>query len=665
MPSGLQLLVLQASTDLPGDSAGFVQDIEIAEQTGISLTEVRYCLEGLEGDRLVSLARLEDRYKALITAEGRLVLSQCRPFSPGPNETQGGRRSIKVVPKGLRSFDPEDADFFLELLPGPRGRDGLPANLRFWKTRIEETDPDKTFTVGVLFGPSGCGKSSLVKAGLLPRLADSVVSVYSEATAHDTEARLLKGLRKHFPDLPADLCLHETLGALRAREGQPTKQKTLLVLDQFEQWLHAKRVEEHTELVQALHQCDGERLQAIVLVRDDFSMALIRFMDELDVKIIQGQNFAAIDLFDLRHAKKVLTAFGRAFGVLPDNLDGITEEQQEFLNQAISGLAQDGRIISVRLALFAEMVKGKDWTRTTLREVGGTEGVGVSFLEETFGSRHANPGHRLHQKAAQLVLKALLPESGTDIKGNMRSYRALLEASGYAERPNEFDDLLRILDGETRLITPTDPERMDTEEGEQHDPAGRYYQLTHDYLVPSLREWLTRKQKETRRGRAELRLAERAASWNAKPENRHLPSVWEWANIRLLTKKRDWTGPQRKMMRRAGRIHGLRALGLTVGVTALVVLGLSIYASGLVRELRNADLAKVPETIEAMRYFHLWTDPALRRVLKAEPEGSEQKLNARLALLPVDSSQLPFLEKPPPRRLIRRTSGRARRLGTV
>ena len=52
-----------------------------------------------------------------------------------------------------------------------------------------------------------------------------------------------------------------------------------------------------------------------------------------------------------------------------------------------------------------------------------------------------------------------------------------------------------------------------------------YYQLAHDYLVHSLRDWLTRKQRETRRGRAELRLAERSASWNAKPENRHLPSA--------------------------------------------------------------------------------------------------------------------------------------------
>ncbi|MCH7876332.1 MAG: protein kinase, partial [Gemmatimonadetes bacterium] len=79
---------------------------------------------------------------------------------------------IKIVPKGLRSFDAHDADFFLELLPGPRDREGLPDILRFWKTRIEETDADNTFSVGVIYGPSGCGKSSLVKAGLLPRLSE-------------------------------------------------------------------------------------------------------------------------------------------------------------------------------------------------------------------------------------------------------------------------------------------------------------------------------------------------------------------------------------------------------------------------------------------------------------------------------------------------------------
>ena len=58
------------------------------------------------------------------------------------------------MPKGLRSFDAHDADFFLELLPGPRDRDGLPDSIRFWKTRIEETDADNTFAVGLIYGPS-------------------------------------------------------------------------------------------------------------------------------------------------------------------------------------------------------------------------------------------------------------------------------------------------------------------------------------------------------------------------------------------------------------------------------------------------------------------------------------------------------------------------------
>src|SRR5271166_999975 len=104
------------------------------------------------------------------------------------------------------------------------------------------------------------------------------------------------------------------------------------------------------------------------------------------------------------------------------------------------------------------MVKGKPWTPSTLKEVGGTEGIGLTFLEETFSGSTAPPEHRFHQKAAQAVLKALLPESGTDIKGQMRSRQELLEASGYANRPRDFDDLIRILDPELRLITPTDPE---------------------------------------------------------------------------------------------------------------------------------------------------------------------------------------------------------------
>src|SRR5207244_3253750 len=90
------------------------------------------------------------------------------------------QQPLKLVPKGLRSFDAHDADFFLELLPGARDREGLPESIRFWKTRIQERDSDNTFSVGLIYGPSGCGKSSLVKAGLLPQLSSAVIAVYLE-----------------------------------------------------------------------------------------------------------------------------------------------------------------------------------------------------------------------------------------------------------------------------------------------------------------------------------------------------------------------------------------------------------------------------------------------------------------------------------------------------
>src|SRR5262249_10013449 len=152
-------------------------------------------------------------------------------------------------------------DFFLELLPGPRDRDGLPDSLRFWKTRIEEQDADATFSVGLIYGPSGCGKSSLVKAGLLPRLSSIVMAVYVEATDGETETRLLNGLRKRCPVLPDNLGLKDTLAALRRGRVVPPGKKVVIILDQFEQWLHARKDEQNNELVQALRQCDGGRVQ--------------------------------------------------------------------------------------------------------------------------------------------------------------------------------------------------------------------------------------------------------------------------------------------------------------------------------------------------------------------------------------------------------------------
>ncbi len=647
----------------------------------------RICLKALA-------KRASERYATAgaMAEDLRHYLAGAGAATPGAErDSVSGRHAAPVVPKGLRSFDAHDADFFLELLPGPRDREGLPESVRFWKARVEGTGPDDTFAVGLLYGPSGCGKSSLVKAGLLPRLAPRVRAVYVEAAAADTRARLLKGLRRACPDLPADAGLADALAALRRGQGLPAGQKVLIVLDQFEQWLHARRAAEDAELVQALRQCDGERVQALVLVRDDFWLAASRFMGELEVELVQGRNLALVDLFDPAHARKVLAAFGRAFGALPERADQRTPEQEAFLDQAVAGLARDGAVISVHLALFAEMVKGRPWTAATLKAVGGMEGVGVTFLEETFTAATAPPGHRQHQAAAQAVLQALLPETGTDIKGNMRAHAELLAASGYAARPADFTALLQILDGELRLLTPTEPAAAGAEAEParpapetvasfsdlptidqpsppvERPPAPGYYQLTHDFLVPALREWLARKQKETRRGRAELRLAERAAAWTARPERRNLPAWWEWLTIRLFTRRRNWTPGQAALMRRAARYHLVRGTVLVVVLAALTLTGLSVrahireerqatQAAGLVGQLLDADIGQVPAAVLALHDYRRWTDPLLEEAhaaaAKAGRDAASQvertrqarrQLRAALGLLPADPGRAEYL----------------------
>ena len=576
---------------------------------------------------------------------------------------------VTIIPKGLRSFDADDASFFLELLPGPRDRSGLPDSLRFWKTRIERTDADETFSVGLIYGPSGCGKSSLVKAGLLPRLSDDVLVVYVEATPEETELRLVAALRKRCPGLPHDQGLTESMAALRRRSGVPAGKKVLVVLDQFEQWLHARKGRERTELVEALRQCDGAGVQCIVMVRDDFWLAVSRFMRDMEIDLVPGRNVALVDLFDVDHAEKVLRAFGQAFGRLPQRLSEATAEQRQFIEQGVASLAQDEKVVGVRLALFAEMTKGKPWTPETLRRSGGADGTGVTFLEETFSAPSAHPTHRLHQRAARSLLAALLPEAGAQIRGHMRSRDELLAASGYAERPHDFADLLRILDSELRLITPTDPEATGDESTNPDRPAApseisqrrqnqphaaddpafapRFYQLTHDYLVPALRAWLTRKQRESRRGRAELLLAERAALWATKPTNRHLPSMSEFARIQWLTDHRTWSPPQRRMMAAARRVHGVRsavaaALSIAAALAILSILDNAFErrreridrTTALVQTLASSDLGQVRESLAALADYRAEAEPLLRRRFDQLAEDKSDRLYTAVALLP-------------------------------
>ena len=119
------------------------------------------------------------------------------------------------------------------------------------------------------------------------------------------------------------------------------------------------------------------------------------------------------------------------------------------------------------------------------------------------------------------------------------------------------------------------------------------------------------------------------------------------------------------MMNRAGRLHGLRTLGVVAGLVTLVLLGLDIrrrvveanreaVATGLVDQVVRANIAQVPENREGNGGI-----PPLGRSRptssdRAISERSLERLHAGLALLPVDDGQVEYLFR-------RRLPGRQRR----
>ena len=551
---------------------------------------------------------------------------------------------LSVIPKGIRAFDAHDSDFFLELIPGARDRNGLPECIRLWKTRIEELCSEKTFSVGILYGPSGCGKSSLVQAGLLPRLSPNIRPILLEASAEETELRLRSAIRSQCPTLPRNASLVDLVKMIRNGFGPPAGEKVLIVIDQFEQWLHAHSQELTGVLVQTLRQCDGARVQALLLIRDDFWMAATAFMREVEVRISEGQNAAAVDLFPIQHAINVLAAFGRAFGALPKSPEDMTDDQYAFLQQVASDLSQDGKVICVRLALFAETMKSRPWTTESLAEVGGAQGVGLKFLQSIFEGSSAPLSYRYHERAARQALRELLPNPGQSIRGHNRTQRELAAATDYAIDSQDFSELMTILDTEVRLITPCDIDTRDPTSTDSAGTDGQRYQLTHDYLVHSLRSWLTRKQRESRQGRAELLLAERASLWDSKQENRHLPTLGESFRIRWWTDRTKWTDVEQQMMARSRRVHGLRSLLVATGLLIVLLGGMFFRtrlhnqqmawkAENLVDNLATSNLQEFDDVVRQLQEVRQWAKPILASRLNDDSCPSNERLRYSIAAL--------------------------------
>src|SRR5262249_17722927 len=154
-------------------------------------------------------------------------------------------------------------------------------------------------------------------------------------------------------------------------------------------------------------------------------------------------------------------------------------------------------------------------------------------------------------------------------------------------------------------------------------------------------------QRETWKGRALLTLEERAALWSAKAEKRYLPSMREWATIRILTDKKDWSHPQRQMMSAAAKRYWAR-IARTACLIALA--GIAIVAAAMwvehrrtqheadsfVERLRVADWANLPDILPRFgpKRGLLWD--RVTQLAQDPSQSADVRLRARLAVAPYD-----------------------------
>lgn len=488
--------------------------------------------------------------------------------APNPLEQEAA-----IIPRGLQAFSRLDAFFFPALLPGVRDRKGLPLSISNWTNWLNETSNDAELKrIGILAGPTGCGKTSLFRAGLLPCIESDFDVLKIEATPQGTEQRLRASVLRQFPDLEVST-LPFLLGQIRTTQGTNKRKPVLIVIDQFEQWLYAQETFSNTELAEALRHCDGEHLRCMLLVRDDFWLPLSRFMEALEVPIVQGSNAHLIDLFDLSHARKVLWGFGKSFEKLPKGQHNLTKGQSEFLDQAIDSIATGNKVVPVHLAIFAEMIRSRDWLPETLKQLGGSVGIGARFLNESFSTNYAPSHQRVHEAAVRRVLQALLPNFDTSIKGGQKTQAELLTISGYESSPKHFENLLSILESQLKLISAFEDIDSHRDDKSKSDKSSHSYQLSHDFLVPSIREWLSEKERATLIGRTKARFSEQSMRWQARHDSRFLPSFLDWAIIRVFVRKHDLIPGERRFLHASDR-RSLTSIAICIGIMFLGLLGI-------------------------------------------------------------------------------------------
>jgi serine/threonine protein kinase/formylglycine-generating enzyme required for sulfatase activity len=560
-------------------------------------------------------AAMSERYDSADTLADDLRWYLSRPQTLEPTVAK------RTPNRGLRPFTSADADDFWTLLPGQRDASGMPDSVRWWLNRLQPPDQAASARpVLVLYGPSGSGKSSLLFAGVLPHINPRIDVTSIDVTELSGPRDLATEIgRRCEIEAPTEVTFSECSRQIRER-GRSVQ---IIVLDQFEQ---AFRWNEHDalddELVQGLRQADGEQLQFVLVVRDEFWSATSRLMHAIDQPLRDERNALGTEAFGRSHAQAVLERWS------PAPID------EGFMDSALDLVADEGQVVAVRLALLATLLGSDDWTPARLNQLREQGSLGQAFLSDSIDRSEQ---YRHLADPARQCLRQVLPPTGK-LRGTPISRDRLCNSVGLTATDSKFLDLMDRLDRQLHLLTPATFSSNDAS-----------YHLTHDFWVTEVRNWLRRHDRSSVRGRAAIDLADQTKRWLADSTTSNLAGPIDCLRFGFLT------SPRNEAQRKFVRASATRQVKIDTGVvTVLALLAVafwwtirSVEAKAMAERVATSSNEQLASSIADAREKFSWVRQPLRKRLTQADSDQDFQVKDRvvLALLRAEPEHAHYLSQ--------------------
>ncbi len=510
---------------------------------------------------------------------------------------------LQFTHRGLQPFEETDARSFASLLPIDPSANALPESIRFWTQWIDSFDNHEYSRVGLLYGAGGSGKTSLLRAGIVPNLSPDVFPLYVDCRNGDLKKQVRLAM-------PPEIRLNKSASLTRLvqtlRDSQEKRcRKVVLLLDHFDTWARFAPASQLADCADALRHCDGENLQALLVIRVDYWTSAMEFLHKVECSIEHWKNVRAIELFDRHHARKLLETVGRACGCLPPYPEPLIQAQVAFMDAAISEMCIDGRIIPIQLAMFAKSARLHTWDAETLQALGGIQGACVGYLQDNFEGREAPQLYQRVNSSVIEILCQLLPSPDQALRSTGKSFRELEEALAREKLQAQVHRALRILVEDLRLVdrvsvTEESNEPVDCDNGQTAPtPAtcgNDIFQISHEFLVIPISLWVNQYRKTTWKSRTLSRLDELAGMWTRKQHVRYMPTIYDYLLMCLALPRFRRNAIQRRYLQHAFRHQLWRfSLGFSVVLLAVSLASFGWTQRQAVRKAQNQQTSDLVE----------------------------------------------------------------------